>query len=239
MSPSAAAKTNVIDFIQPDKAKDVGSELEVSTKALVQRFGTIAVIDRASCQQAVLDRQAIGATLKNIETFFQPFTSMADKLHKALTGRRSDIQAPLLVLDARLRSAIGTYTAEQDRLKRIEEQRLADERRREDEARAASEAAQLESAGEHAMAAAVMEEAIAAPVPVVVLPSSTTQIDGLKTVKYYKWRYVNNDPVRAAQLIPREFMAIDEKKLTAFAKGMKMTGKVPGIEFYTEELPVR
>ena len=37
---------------------------------MVQRVGGLAVVDRASCQQAVLDRQAIGAAITNVETFF-------------------------------------------------------------------------------------------------------------------------------------------------------------------------
>lgn len=249
MSATAAAKSNVIDFIQPDKAKDVGGELENSTKALVRRFGVIAVVDQSSCQQAVLDRQAIGDAVKNVETFFAPFKSMAHKLHKALCDRESEILAPVRMLDNRLRLAIGDYKTAEDRARQVRERELAEQARKEAQDRAAQEAAQLESAGEHAMAAAVIEEAIAAPAAIVVLADTTKEIEGLSFVTRWHWKFaggpsdVTQTPpalvARTMELIPREFLCLDEKKVGAYARNMKATGKIPGLDIYSTQDPIR
>jgi regulator of protease activity HflC (stomatin/prohibitin superfamily) len=164
---------------------------------------------------------------------------MAHKLHKALCDRESEILAPIRMVDVKLRSAIGTYNDERTRAREAQERAEAERRRKEDEARAAQEAAQLEAAGEHMMAAQVLEEAIAAPTPVVVLPDEMKAIEGLSLRTEYRWRYLDNDPVRAFQLIPREYLVVDEVKLTRLAKAMKGTAHVPGITFYTEKVPVR
>ena len=41
------------------------------------------------------------------------------------------------------------------------------------------------------------------------------------------------------QLIPREFLCVDEKKLGAHIRAMKDSAKVPGIEIYYVDDPVR
>jgi hypothetical protein len=228
-----------VDLIQPDLAQRLGPDLQKETQALVVRFSEIAVIDRSSCQQAVLDRQEIGDRMKRVEAFFEPFKSMAFKLHKAICSREGEILAPLKALDTRLRDGIQAFTAAEDRKRRDEEQRLAEERRREEEVHQLAEAAQLEAAGDTELAAAVIEQAIAAPAPVVNLPDVRRQVDGLKTRTEWKWRYTGNSVERAMQLIPREYLCIDEKKVGAYVRAMKGTAKIPGIEVYSEQVPVR
>jgi len=244
----AAAK--VLDFNQPDTAKVVGREIETTTLSLVQRLdGEQRITSLPALEQAVSDRQMLGDAIKRVEAFFAPFKKMAHDLHKALCNRENEILAPLKRVDNAKRVAIGDYKAEQDRLRLAEERRLAEEQRIEQESRAALEAALLESSGEHEMAAQVMEEALAAPMPIAVLPDATKAVDGLKFTRRWLWRYaggpkeVKQTPpqilTRTMQLIPREFLCVDEKKLGAYVRSMKDSAKVPGIEIYYVDDPVR
>ena len=99
------------------------------------------------------------------------------------------------------------------------------------------------------MAAAVLAEAIAAPAPVVVLPDATKAVDGLKFVRRWLWRYAGGPAdlkqtppavlARTMQLIPREYLCVDEKKVGAIARSSKGTIKIPGIEIYFVDEPVR
>lgn len=235
MTPAPA---KVIDFIDPAKAKDVGTDLETTARSLATRVEGVLVTDLPSLEQAVRDRQSLGDAIKRVEDFFTPLKKLAHAMHKALCDRETAILAPLQRVDGLKRSAIAAYKQAQDQLRALRERELADARRREDEARAAADAAALEAAGDHDQAAAVLDEAIAAPVTVVVLPDETRAVAGLKFRTEYKWRFTS-DEARALQLIPREFLCVDPKKLTAYAKAMKGTGRVPGITFYSEELPVR
>jgi len=223
----------VLDFNKPETATAVGGELEATAHALAERLTTTAITDLASLEQAVLDRQAIGEAAKRVETFFEPFISSAHKLHKMLCDRKNAILGPLLRLDVAKRTAITDYKWQEDRRRQLREQEIAAQRRRDSEASAASEAAHLESAGEHALAAAVVNEAIAAPAPVVVLPDVTKTVPDLKFRREWKWR------VRNAALVPRDYLCIDEKKVGGYTRSMKGSGAIPGIDIYFEDVPIR
>jgi hypothetical protein len=231
MTPATAAAL-------PTNPAAVGAELEQETKLAVGRLANVKIATVADLEQAVFDRQDLGARTKAVQAFFEPFKKQAHALWRGLCDRENAVLGPIVALDDKLKRAITDYKTEQDRLKREEEQRQANERRRQDEARAAEEAAHLERSGDHAMAAAVIETALAAPAPIVVLPDRT-KVEGLKFRTEWKWRYVNNDRARAEQLIPREYMCSDEKKIGAYGRTMKETAKIPGIEFYSEQIPVR
>jgi hypothetical protein len=240
MSPTAQAKAGTAPQLPPPEfAKSLGVDMETDAHALVRRVGPVAITTPAQLQQAALDRQALGELLKRIDDFFAPFCDLAFKLHRALTARRAEVKAPIEAIDTKLRNAITAYKAEEDRRRRADEQRIAEERRRAEEARLAAEAAALEQAGDHVLAAAVLETALEAPAPVVVLPDVTRGVEGLSFRKVWRWRYLNDDKERALQLIPREFLCVDEAKLTKYANAMRESAKVPGISFWAEEIPVR
>jgi hypothetical protein len=223
---------------QPEFAKSLGVDMETECQAVVRRVGPIAIRTQAQLAQAALDRQDLGERLKRIDQFFEPFTQLAYKLHRALTARRDEIKAPLEAIDTKLRNAISAYKAEEDRRRRDEEARLAEIRRQEEQTRLAAEAAALEDAGDHVLAAAVLDAALDAAPPVVVLPD-TTKVEGLSFRKVWKWRYLNDDKERALQLVPRDFLCVDGSKLTKYAAAMGESARVPGIQFYSEDLPVR
>lgn len=223
----------VLDFNQPDTAKAVGGDLAADTVALVERVGVVRVLDVPSLEQAVLDRQAIGDSVKRVETFFAPFKSTAHKLHKMLCDRENEILGPLLRLDRAMRDGISTFKAAEDRARQQREREESDRRRREDEERATREAAALEQAGDHALAAAVVAEALAAPAPVVVLPDTTKGVEGLKFTRRWLWRVVHTE------IVPREYLCLDEKKIGAYARAMKGSGQIPGIDIYFVDDPVR
>lgn len=225
--------------ISPDQARTIGAELEQANALVVAKLANVKIATQADCQQAVIDRQELSERTKIVQAFFAPFKNMAHQLHKALCDRENEILGPILRLDGHLRDAISGYKSEQDRLRRLEEQRQAEERHQAEQTRLAAEAAALETSGDVEMAAAVIEQAITAPAPVVVLPDVTKSVEGLKFRRAWKWRPVNNDRARALQLIPRDYLALDDKKLDGYARSMKETARIPGIEFYYEDVPVR
>ena len=216
-----------LDMNHPDTARGVGGEFAAVTEALVARVdGTVTTI--ATLEQAVLDRQDLGAAVKRVQAFFEPFKSSAHKLHKMLCDRENEILGPLLRADAALRVNISAFKAAEDRARQQRERELADERRRADEARAVREAAALETAGEHAMAAAVVAEAISAPAPVVALPDAVRAVASF--TRRWKWR------VQTEALVPREFLCLDDQKIGSYVRAMKDSGRIPGIEiFYTDD----
>jgi len=243
------ATAKVIDFNDAQAVATVGSDLADTSMSLAQRLRVSTVTDAASLQQAVDDRQTIAAALTTVENYFGPLIAMAHKLHKALCDRRSEITEPLRRVDVVKRAAISEYKDEEDRRRHQRERAEADRQRQEDHDRATVAAAALEQSGERELAASVLAAALDAPTPVVVLPDTTKQIDGLKFRRRYLWRYAGGPKdikdtspaivARTLAICPRDFLHVDDIKLGAYARAMKGTATIPGIEFFHVDEPVR
>ena len=238
-----------LDF-NPELVGTVGSELADTTMSLARQLRSDVVIrDAVDLEQAVMDRQRIGDAIKQVDEFFKPLTQAAYRMHGLLCDRRNDIRAPLEKVDQVLRTAIADFKRAADREREEQERERAEQQRRDDHEQAAAEAAALESSGQPELAASVLSEAIAAPLPVVTLPDVTKTVVGLKFRRYYRWRYANGPtditktpgPVvaRTMALVPREFLVVDVKKITAYGNAMKEAAKIPGITFYFVDEPIR
>jgi len=229
-----------LDILAPGaSAAAVGGELEAPIRALLAEAPDVAITTPDELQVAVLERQAIGDGLKKIAAFFEPIKAAAYRLHRELCAREAALTAPLLERDRARARAMQAFRTRIDQERRQREEELAAEERRRLEAHAAAEAAALERDGAHADAAAVLEEAITAPAPVVRAPDPLADVAGYKTRREYRWRYAGDDPAAAARVIPREYLSVDEKKIGAFARAMKGTGTIPGVEFYAVDVPIR
>jgi hypothetical protein len=240
---------SVIDFNQPNAVKDAGGDLAAVGLALEQRIVLQPIASLADLEDAVRTRTEIGAFVKRVQEYFAPLKAMAHKLHKALCDRERQLLDPLERLDVAKRNAISAYKVEQDRVRREQERVLQEQARREAEAQAAAEAARYELAGEKEMAAAVLDEAIATPPMAIVLPDETKQVEGLRFRRRFCWCYaggpqeVDRTPpeviARTLELIPRQYLTIDEPRMWALARAAKGTAKVPGIVFFHVDDPVR
>lgn len=246
MSPATA---DLMDMIQPDRAKEMGQEHELAVQHFVSTT-TLEVVDVLTCQQAVDLRAEIKTRQQKVVEFFRPLKDAAFKMHKAICQRESDVLGPLNLFDAGLQGSIKTWNDERARVARERERELADAARREEEARALVEAAALEQAALSApsreaaveleqQAEAVIREALAAPAPVVVVQSDARQVVGLKTRRDWKWRFTGGDATRAFPKIPREYLCVDTKKIDKVVKAMQGSTAIPGIETYFDDVPVR
>ena len=246
MAKSTAA---ILDVSNPESASRVGLELATRMESITSQLAGAVVTDQGSCEQAVMDRRQIGDAMKTVEDFFAPLKSLAYQLHKKLCDRENLILKPLRALDRQKSEAISAFKAIEDAQRRQRERDESARRQRERETQAAAEAAALEDQGQPELAAAVVHEAITAPAPVVTLPDLTRQVEGLRFTRTWHWRYTGGPRdvkqtspeirARTLRLVPREFLTLDESKLTKFATGMKDTAQVPGIEFYYVDTPRR
>jgi hypothetical protein len=196
----------------------------------------VAVTDMPTLQRAVAVREAIGERKKEIVARLAGPKSWADKLHKWFCALERDALQPYDTLDGYERQQIGAFKKAQDDLRRQLERDQAEQQRREEETRATLEAAALESAGEQGLADAVLAEAVCAPLPVVALPDQVRSFVSFR--RDWRWRFATSEE-RAMQLLPREYLCVDQRKLTAYAKAMKSSAKLPGIEFYYDDTPIR
>jgi hypothetical protein len=196
----------------------------------VAQTQAVTVTDARSYALAGEHLQGLAALEKEIEAYFRDDKSRAYQLWQSQCKKEKAALTLVQAAGQRLRTERQTWKAEQDRLLREAEQReslVAQQRERD---RLAAEAELLEQQGMNSLAEAVYEEAISAPAPVVVLPSVVPKDLPKRTL--YKWRVVN------AAMVPRDYLVLDETRLTRYAAAMKGAARVPGIQFYTEEIDV-
>jgi hypothetical protein len=204
--------------------------IDTEVTVTVARTRSLVVSNAATYASAGEHLKGYKALADRIKAYFEEDVERAHKLWKSLTTKRKAALDDVEAESERLRGQRQIWKAEQDRLQREAEQQESLNAQKREQDRLAAEAALLEQQGQPELAAAVIEQAITAPAPVVVLPSFVPK--DLPKRLVYKWRVINE------ALIPREFLTRDDKKLTAYSNAMKGAARVPGIEFYTEEIDI-
>lgn len=234
----------------PVAAFDVPEDkrLALSSDIQSQLAGLPTVIDSPDTYRKVVESLPI---LKRYEdkvvAFFKDIKSAAYNAHKAITAKETQQLKPIVDARARMSRLKYAYEQEQDRLKREREQAQAREEQRRREAQALAEAEALSKTSPE-MADQVLEQAIAAPAPVVVLPSSTAAVEvaGVgKSKPRWVWRYRGApdhettwkqlspaDRAAVMALFPRQYCMPDESAITKLVTAMEGNVKIPGIEIY-------
>jgi len=220
-----------IDAISPADVQQQANHAKEQALTFVIE-NKVAVVDLDTCARAGQVRAAIGERQKAITAALSKPKSWAHGLHKWFCALEAAALTPYDMLDAYERDQIRNFNEAERQRREARERSLAEARRQADEARALEEAAALELLNEHEMAAAVIAEATSAPPPMVVLPDAV-KASGQKFRRVYKWR-VDHD-----ELVPREFLMIDEVKLNRYAAAMKDSAHVPGITFTFVDEPIR
>jgi hypothetical protein len=170
---------------------------------------------------------------KAIKEAFAPAKESAHRTHKNICELENRALNPILEAKKYLSRQIGSFDADQERLRREEEarlQRLADEQAAAEAKRIADEQAiadaiQLEAEGDKAGAEAVLNNPM--PVPVI----STPVILERQTPKpLERWTFRITDD----SLIPREYLVPDEKAIAKIVSAMKGKTNIPGIQAYPD-----
>ena len=223
-------------------------QFDTERDTLLARELPAALTSAEDYEALAVDQARVQAFIRRVQPEFDDVCDAAYKAWKKATTLRARFFEGLNNFNERARQLLGTYKAEQDRQRRAEELRIAEEDRKREETRRLAEAAALERQGHTELAAAVLEEpAVLAP---VVLPTSVPVVRGLSYTTRWSWRIAGcpgvdggrKDKVarkRAAQLVPREYLDLDDAVITARVSSMKSAVRIPGIEIYSEQVPVR
>jgi hypothetical protein len=192
---------------------------------------------------AELERR-LGVFIATTEPAFDEHCTAAHKVWKqACEIRALFLDAPKR-LKAELRVRLSAYKEKQDRIRRDEERRLALEEQAREQKRLNAEAKLAEQQGQKALAKAIRATPVEAPA--VVLPSVVPDV-GLSFREDWCWEPVGGDTpanrLRALGLLVRAdyltLITFNDSGLTQFARRTKGTIKVPGIRFFSKQVPVR
>lgn len=169
--------------------------------------------------------KTIKGAQKKVVDFFAPMKQKAHEAHKAITQQESATLKPLQDAETSLKRNLLTFYNEQERI-RIEAQRKlqaeADEAARKERERLEREASKLKTPE---LKAERLEQAASVIAPVVSVASVAPVVSGQSIRKTWTAKVVN------LELVPREWLVVNEKALDAFAKATKGAVKVAGVEF--------
>lgn len=197
--------------------------------ATVDRLNAVAVITNAADYSRCGELWKAGReTMDAISEAYDSIIAAAHKAHKEAVAKKKSFYDPVEAATRKVKGIMAAYDAARERERQAERQRLEDEARKLAETRQLAEALRAEAGGNQAQADAIMEA------PVMVAPVFVTKdvpkIEGVSFREYWKVKIINAD------LIPREYMIPDEKKLGAMARALKGTMNIPGIEVYSERV---
>ena len=168
---------------------------------------------------------AIKSLRKEIDATFDPIITKAHEAHKEAIAQKKKVDAPLVEAEGIIKPRMAAWNAEQERLRREEEERLREIARKEEEERRLKEAIAAEQSGNKDEAEAILETPVQAP-PVVV-PKTTPKVAGVSFTKQWKFRIT--DPNK----IPREYLTPDEVKIGGVVRALKDKANIPGVEVFS------
>ena len=211
--------------------KEKPSHSEQQSTSFLQKAQSFEILCDFDLEQAAEEQKAGKALLKEIDTFIGPMKQASYQAYKAIGDREKKLTEPLKQGVDVYAEKMGAYHAAQDAKKKAQ---LAAEGAvaRQIAAEAAREgveelAQQMEEGGNQEAAAAVrgtenyaVRQAVA---NVVIEPEKAFKPTG--TMARENWVFNVDNP----DLVPREYLMVDEVKIGRVVRAMKADTKIPGI----------
>jgi hypothetical protein len=217
---------------------DITPTTEVETKALAipEKARLVVVTDNDSMAIADNTKGLIKDMIKEIDATFKPMADKAFQAHRAITGKWKEVVQPLKDADEYLTGQVKGYLRKVEEERQAEERRLAEIARKEAEERRLAEALQAEQEGNTEEAQAIIEEEVFIPTPVVKI--ETPKVDGRRyatkprarvTNKMALIRFIAGNPALA------DLLDVNQSVINNKAKAMgKEINNIPGLEYYEE-----
>lgn len=201
---------------------------------------------------AVAERLKVITSFKRkVQDFFAPHKKRASDAHKALCDDERKVLKPAEADEAKLKSALVTYTQEKERARRAEESRLREQQRQAEETRRLEEAAALEREAVATGDLALKEQAealIEAPIPMMPVQTETQappKVDGISYRDVYRGEVTDLDALvlaavkdKTGQL--RGYLKIEpnQSAIDAMARALKEKLTIPGVRLVVDKIPV-
>ena len=199
-------------------------------ESLLQRANGIIVNSKEADEVASAFCVEAAERVKKYEGFFEKNIALARAALRGLQDTLKSLTDPVEQARKVVKGKIADYRTEQERLRREEERRRSEEAQKRREADAVELAAALEKAGKGEAAEKLVEQVIAAPAPMIHVPSQVAKGTGVTIRTVWKFRIVD------ASAVPREWLMVDEVKVGRAVRESKGATVIPGIENYSEKV---
>lgn len=159
----------------------------------------LVVNDAVSYQEAGLRLREVKTFKGKVGEVFDPLADAAHKAHKAITAQRGRFLTPADDAETTIKVKMSTwFTAEQKR--KADEARAEQERlRREEEDRRLNEAASLEQQGKADEAEQLIESPIATP---IVTAAPAPKVEGVKMRESWSFEITDATKINPAYMVP-------------------------------------
>ena len=184
--------------------------------------------DSAVADQMLLD---VSRYETRVALTFKPMKQRTHEAHKEVCDTEKKLLAPAKQAKAILKQKIGDYADEQERLQRIEADRIRAESEKQAREEAEAERERLAEAAADADDEEAFEEILEQPLEVapVAPPPVAPAVPKTKGVTHSKvWTFEVTDPKK----IPREYLMIDKVKIARVVKALKEDANIAGIRAY-------
>jgi hypothetical protein len=200
------------------------AEVATEAQAIAQLAATFTVANAEQYAAAGDELKRVKAAQKRLDEVRLGMTRPLDSAKRAVMDF---FRRPTQLLDDAelgIKRAMVTWSDEQERIRR-EAQRKAEEAARKERERLEAQAAKAAAEGKVEKADTLAERA-ATVVPIVV-PTEAPRVSGTSMREDWKFEVVD-----AAQ-VPREYLAVDEKKLGAVVRALKADAAIPGVRVFS------
>lgn len=173
---------------------------------------------------------------KQVDELFDPIIKKAHEAHKEALKSKKQLTDPLDQAEKSFKKSMLAYQQEQERLARLEQERLrleAEEKARKEREKLEAKALKEIEKGNEEKAEFLMEQAEELVPFIPVVAPQVEKVSGISTKKTWKARVTNPEQV-PAYFNGMEIRTINQSQLDKMAKMSNGTIKVPGVEFYQE-----
>jgi hypothetical protein len=206
-------------------------DIEHEALSISAEMNAIVITDQATYDIAVDKRTAASTWLKNAREFFKGMKDPAYAAWKKICSNENLVCDPVDAQLKQINGALVKWDQEQERLRRIEQQRLADVARREAEEQRLADAIELEKQGAPAEA---VEAVISAPVEVFAPVVAAPTYERSKQVVYRdNWGGQCDDLFKLVQAVAKDksklgLLQVNQTALNQMAKALKESFAIPG-----------
>lgn len=221
LDPNALAN-RLVDPARRQETLDAGNALVTQAEQFTIESEEEYELSLTIAQKAI-DKE------KAFKAWIGPAKKLAAMLHTLLCAMENEGTAPLQKVVTIVKAERQRWRAKKEAEDR-ERERLASAAAKENQVNAAVEtAAALEREGEKEAAEVIVEQALAAPMPAVVLQSSVPKQAGSSVKKKFSYRV--DDPAK----VQREYCSPDPKKMKQRVDAYGMEANIAGVTVYPDE----
>lgn len=181
--------------------------------------------------------RGVKALAGEIDSVFGPLKKKANESHRAICDEEAKAKAPLSEAERIVKRSMAQYHEAQERARRIEQQRLEAEVRRQEEDRRLAEATELEAEGRHEEA----EEAISAPATYTAAPVAPPppKVQGVSFREAWSAEVTDLKALVAAVAEGKAqagLVMANQQALDQLARALKATMAVPGVKVRVQKV---